>query len=137
MDFGGSWRSIQGGSEGEYLYYIYKNDFMIPFTKVIDYLNQQPSEPLIFKTLGGRSKFNCKLIDKNNIQITNSKGTSYIINEAYWNLVMERRDHLRKNRIDSENKTSKYTDPSWKQGNRIFNPYLAAILKFFETNDTK
>ena len=80
----------------------------------------------VYKTLGGRSKFNVK-IDGKLIEITNSQDKIYVVDEELFNKILKRYQQLdAKFRF----KTNQYTDPVWNEcPNRVASVYIAAILR--------
>jgi hypothetical protein len=81
-------------------------------------------------TLGGRSKLRIKK-ENNVIIITNSGNKSLDINEDQWKEVINRMISLPK---EERNMTSRYAmgkkEYNWREcPNRIFSPYIPAIVK--------
>jgi hypothetical protein len=108
---------------------------MIQFDEI---LKKIPESKMIIPTLGGRSSFTIKKNENSRISIINSRGSKKIIDKEYWEKVAKRREELN---VTKKNRTSFYTDPLWNikevKIDRIFPPYIAAIMKHYEDLEKK
>jgi len=88
-------------------------------------------------TLGKRSSFNVQMKNINGeefIVLSNSKGTTKIIDEKLWDSIINRFKSL----VDDTNQlTSYYTAKKWtsKDGNldTVFSPYVAALVIYLKS----
>ena len=102
---------------------------ILTFDFILKQLNEKPIEII---TLGGKSKFKVNKIDKF-IILHNSRNRKLKIDKAHWDKVMDRINELPDN---EKGMTSRYSSGNkhynWQEcPNRIFTPYIPAIVKYF------
>ena len=91
------------------------------------------SQAVSIPTLGNQAQITVQvIIDSQVIQITTSSGKVGQIDEEHWNLVMARIVSLP---MEERGMTSRFTEDYWKEvPNRIFSPYIPAIIRYLINN---
>jgi hypothetical protein len=100
------------------------------YNKILNQINKK----IKIKTLGGRSSFWVEKIG-NKFQIINSSNNIYPVDSSLFQLVFQRYKALN---IEDRFKASQYTDPNWVNcPNRVASVYIAALIKYFEDDETE
>lgn len=83
---------------------------------------------LIINTLSNRSQFRVRS-ENNNLIITNSRNTEYIVDQNLFNSVLERYNSLEN---ELKHRSGQYVDPIWENcPNRPAAIYIAAIIRHY------
>lgn len=97
-------------------------------------LQKLKNKTFVILTLGGKSKFTVNKV-KNFIFIKNSGDNTFRVDNEHWDKVMDRVKVLPNNEKGMTSRYSKGQNSyNWEQcPNRIFTPYIPAIVKYFNS----
>lgn len=107
------------------------------YSYALDYLKQvkgMQEEEIKIPTLGGRSSIYVELVNSK-MKITNSGNSTMIINEEYWNNVINRYRNLEaNNRHIGRLYTADYWSANEGNNSTVFSPYIAAVYVYIIDN---